>query len=263
MAFNANTAINNSVQTSINNIFQSATSNCQGSCNQFQGDINFIVSGSTTGDLKLTQECAANALCVMRTNLDTIATQQLANKQAAESGAVGSSTGGLLGWLGLGISVNSSINASKQTLQNTTTQIINNNCSSSVNQVQQNINFLITDNSQVGNVELSQSGNATANCAITSAASATITQTASNDQTASAFSGSVVATIIAGIVVALLLLWLLMGSGKKEEGTEGTDGKTGEKGKPAATKKVATTTIPTKYGNFQVPSQIQIPQIRR
>lgn len=211
MSLNVNTSINDNEQTSINNVFQSANSQCTASCRQRQDGVNVIVSNSKTGNITLSQTCQANALCVMRTNLDTIAQQQLTAKQNAEASAQGSSSSGVLGWLGIGVSVNTSANISKQTLENSTTQIINNNCNSTVDQIQQNINILVSDNAEVGQVDLSQTGDATASCAISSAASAKITQSGTSDQTATALSGSVWATIIIGLAIVLFLLYFLTG----------------------------------------------------
>ena len=207
MGYSVNTSVNTVKQTSVNNVFQSSRSLCVANCvNTIEG-VNIIIGpGATVDAITFKQECAAEALCAMKNNLDAVASNQLAAIQNAEASSVPRSV--LTGdWPGF--SINSTFNKTVQSLSNTTTQIIDSVCEANSENYLSNVNVFVGEGAGIGNVEFIQVGEATADCAIDNLASATVSNLAVSDQTALSTSGSiwlliVVVLGICGTVIAVV-----------------------------------------------------------
>jgi high-affinity nickel permease len=190
--------INVAKQMSTNEIYQSSFSICSASCQNLSEDEKYIINNSSiVGDLNLSQKCNAEALCVMKTNLEAIAAQQL----EAQSSVTTLSPGGLFNW-----TYGANTNVTSQTLENTYSQTINNLCQAEASNYRSGTLLYINDSSVVGDVDLSQSGSAQSQCAIENTASASVVQSSETEISTFTKSGSVL--IILSIVTAIILVTL-------------------------------------------------------
>lgn len=205
MAPSVNTTTNYLTQESINNIYQEANTTCLASCNADISDVNIIVKDySRVGNVSIDQMCQSDALCNVKTNLDSIATQQLEAAQLGQAQSVGQS------WLTWpGFSVNTVNNISNQYLENTISQSINTVCQSIANTELRNFNVLVSNNSEVAGIQIAQSAQANADCTVENTARASVDQTTSAEQTAKAIGGSAIVLIIMMIVIAIIVLGML------------------------------------------------------
>lgn len=196
------TAVNTTVQSSVNNLFQSAQNVCSTNCNATNENINLVFLNSTVGNVNITAQCQADSLCDMRTNLTQLATQQLDATQRASTQNNGANP---MSWSGF--SINTSVNTLTQSLENTSTQIINNVCSGTSDSINQNVN-VYAQGSTVAGITISASGSALANCTIQNSASQTVNQSEVGQQTASSTNGSVAAII--AIIVAIVVVTVIV-----------------------------------------------------
>lgn len=217
MGSSVNTAINTEIQTSTNQIFQSAQNVCQANCTAVNENINIVITnGSKIGNINITNACTASALCTMRSNLSAITEQQLQAVQQAQAKNNGNS------WFTWpGFSVNTTSNFLEQTLQNSYTQTISNVCAASANDLNENINVYVSG-STVADIDIANTANATANCAIDNTVSASVTQNETSNQDASSTNGSIAVLIIAIIVIAIIVIAVVWigSSSKKQQSTE-------------------------------------------
>jgi hypothetical protein len=204
MGSSINTALNTTIQTSTNDIFQSASNVCTARCSNTFENVNIVIGpGSKVGDVTITQQCQADALCTMKNQLDAISTQQLEAIQDAETAAPGQAA--LITWPGM--SINSSVNFTTQVLSNSVTQVINNVCEANSEQLIRNVNVYI-GGAEVGAIDFTQTGSAKAECAIENTASAKVSQTAASTQTAVSTSGSVLVLIMMIVAIAVIMIAL-------------------------------------------------------
>lgn len=214
MGSSINTALNTTIQTSTNDIFQASSSVCNASCtSDFSGGNIVIGPGAKVGDITITSRCEAEALCTMKTELDAIATQQLDAAQEAQTSAPGQAT--LITWPGF--SVNTSVNFTTQVLSNTVTQVIDSVCQATGEALITNINVYVGANAEVGAIELSAESSASAECAIENTAGVSVSQDTTAEQSAISKSGSVLVLIvlIIGLAVILISLAWITAAGKK------------------------------------------------
>ena len=230
MGASVNTAVNNSTQTSVNNAFQTASSICNVDCREDVDNVNITANASSIGGVTISQVCTPEALCTMRTSLDAISDQQLQAQQNAQATAAGG--GGILGSGVFAWAVNTTVNNTNQTLENSTTQVINNVCNASAEEYISNVNITATNGGTIGQVLLSQAASPKAACAISATASARSSQKETSDQVAiSKTVDSILATII-GLAILGLIGTILASGGKKDPTdadatTSGTEMKSG------------------------------------
>lgn len=219
MGNSVNTATNVIVQTSTNDIYQASSSICLANCNDVVKDVNIIIRDSTVPEgVKITQECTASSLCMMKNQLDSVATQQLEAAQLAEAKAPGNAA--FVTWPG--VSINTATNFTTQVLSNAVTQVIDSVCQSNVNNTVENVNIYL-DNSDVQGIEISQKGEAEASCAIENIASTTVSQKATAEQTAESTAGSALVVIFMIIAIATILIalaWIAYETKKSEKQAE-------------------------------------------
>lgn len=219
MGSSINTAINNTIQTSTNSVFQSATNICKANCtSELSGGSIIIAPGATVGGVKIEAKCTSDALCTMKTQLNTIATQQLDAVQIAVAEDPGRAF--LVTWPGF--SVNTTINNSVQTLSNSVTQVINNVCVANSSNLISNYDIYVGANAEVGLVEISLEGSAQANCAIENTVSTDVSQETSSSQEATSIGGSALVTIILILTIGVVLValaWIAAESKKNQNMT--------------------------------------------
>lgn len=195
MGAGVSTAVNNTRTTISNDVYQKADNVCRADCTNEISNIDIVVDGSNIpGGIEFKQACTAQALCTMRTVLDSVVNQNSVTNQEADSTA---------GPPLFSASVATSINNSRTNIQNTTTQIISNVCEASTSNLITDVNILISD-SNVAYIAFDQEGNATADCAIDSTASSTVDQTSRTEQTATATTGIDLGALIAIVVIAIV-----------------------------------------------------------
>jgi hypothetical protein len=217
MGSSVNTSVNTEIQTSTNQIFQSAQSVCQANCTAVNENINVVITnGSKVGNINITNQCTASALCTMRSNLSSITEQQLEAVQQAQAKNNGNSW---FTWPGM--SINTTSNFLEQTLQNSYTQTITNVCNATTTDLNKDINVYVSG-STVADVNISNIGNASASCSIDNTISASVTQNESSNQSATSTNGSIsvlIVAIIAIAVVIIVVVWL-GASQRKQQSTE-------------------------------------------
>jgi len=216
MGASVSTAVNDSYTNIRNTVFQEANNTCTATCSNLQeGDVIIISGGSNVGgNIILDQQCTADSLCVMRTNLDSIVQQGSITNQDSTAKAKQP-------WFSANVAT--TYNYSTTFIENMTTQIITNVCEAIVENIQRNITILIDSGSNVvGDVQLTQSGSATANCAIDASASSSVTQTSSTDQTATSVSGSDLSAIIIALICAGALVAAMSTKKKDDKKAEGS-----------------------------------------
>jgi len=205
MGHSLSKTVNDTSQIAVNEIIQKTRTTCIASCKQNVDNVNIVVTnGSIIGDIIISQKCEAVALCSMKTNLDTIATQQLDTIQNGEAIALARTW---INWPGTSVAV--SKNTTHQELYNSVTQSINNFCNATVENSVTNLNVYISDYSEVGAFTIQQEGNAQANCTIENITSASVTQQASSSQTAKASAGSVLLMIVALLVIMIIVIGVI------------------------------------------------------
>lgn len=194
MGAGASTAVNTTRTDISNEVYQKSDNVCRASCSNIAEDITIVIENSNVpGGITFTQACSAQALCTMRTNLDSVVNQNSVTNQNAEA---------TVGIPLFTAGVATTINNSKTNIQNTTTQIINNVCEANVQNLLSDINILVSD-SNVGFLAFDQEGSAVADCAIDATASSVVDQTSRTEQTATSTVGT---DIFALIVLAIIVL---------------------------------------------------------
>ena len=188
-------------QIAINNVLQESRTTCLALCGQNVENINLAVTnGSYMGDIVISQECKADALCTIKTELETIALQELETIQFADSASQASPA--LITWPGFTIST--AVNIVNQNLYNTITHTIDNTCAAVAQQSVKNINVLVSDNSEVGGFYINQTADVEANCTVENIAKVEATQSAKTDQTSVAKAGSIL--VLLAVIVAVIIL---------------------------------------------------------
>ena len=207
MGLKVSLSANTVVQQSVNDVLQVASNTCLARCEPTAENVRIIIdNGSQIGDVTITQTCNVDSLCSMKTSLESISTQQLESIQASQ--AINQDSPSLLTWPSIGIA--GAVNMTFQSLQNTVTQVIDNNCEAVSQQTARNILVYANDNSQVGGFTLTQESSVTAQCAMESSGSVLNSQTAFTDQYASSGNGSMIIIIIGVILVALMAFAFLL-----------------------------------------------------
>ena len=220
MGVNLSTIVNETTQVGYANVLQSTRTTCLAKCAPTTRNVNVIVTGnSSIGDIVITQECTAEAMCTIKTELETVALQTFDSVNYAEL-----QSSGPTGWLAIvwpGWRINTTVNTTEQYLYNNITQVINNSCVALSSPEIENVNVFVSDNSTVGNFTIEQQATSVASCQIESVANAYSYQDASSSQSGGISYGSTLALILVvvlAVITTIIVIYLnLQGSKAKRE----------------------------------------------
>lgn len=174
------TSLNVLSQRSVNYILQESQNTCLTNCNSNIENVTIVIdNGSRVGNIVIESKCNAQTVCTMKTELATIAAQQLDAYQLAESQNFGRSF-----QIFPGTRIAQSRNIVFQELENIITQSINNSCETNANSSIQNLTLYVGNNSEVAGYAISSSTTATTNCSMENTAKSEVTQAARSEQTA-------------------------------------------------------------------------------
>lgn len=192
--------VNQNTQKSMNEVYQSSSQSCTASCSDIQSGNVIFLDGTTSGDISFTQNCTANANCMMDQALQSLTDQLLTLKQGNQTEA---------NLFGGGINFGSvNLNLSDQEIKNQVTQIMSSLCTADVNNVQ-NGNIVYARNSKTGKISFTQSGNANADCVMQNAATAKANLSASATQSNAVVAGGIGGII--GLVIFIIILAIILG----------------------------------------------------
>jgi hypothetical protein len=220
--------LNNTAQTTLNQVYQTANQSCVASCSNVQSGNTVFLDGSTTGNITFDQTCSASASCTINTTLDNLVTQL---QQAQQSNANTSTLFGGLNMMSL------ASNVSNQSTTNQVQQIMNTVCQADVNNLQSD-NMVYARNSTTGDIAFVQNGNAQADCIMTNLAIAKADQTQAATQSNTITSGGIGAMI----VIAIIIVALVLISSRKKKDTDQTTPPT------TTTAKTPSTAVGSKIG---------------
>jgi len=197
-----------SVQTAINNTYQSAKNSCNADCNQIISGNVIVLNNSTAGNITFTQRCTADASCYMKNAVDAAVqtfqdSKVLANAQPA---------------LFPGVQLNVTKSSNKQDITNSITQLLENNCHANVNQTIQD-NIIYATSSTLKDIGFLQEGNASARCVMENSARLQLQMKQTGDTTATSGRNT---SLIAGIIglVILVVIIIIVASAIKKNTTE-------------------------------------------
>lgn len=192
--------VNQSKQTSLNDVFQASSQACAASCSNVQSGNIVFLDGTTTGDINFVQSCEADANCMMTQALQSLTDQLLTLKQGNQSEA---------NLFGGGFNVGTvNLNLSEQEIKNQVTQIMSALCTADVTNVQ-NGNIVYARNSKTGNISFKQDGNAKADCVMQNSATAKAKLAADNTQTNAITAGGIGGII--GLVILIIIIAVIFG----------------------------------------------------
>lgn len=164
MGASVSTTRNMVVRTTDNEVIQRSENICRATCTNQIDNVNVIVEErARIGDITIRQQCESNALCVMKTSLDSIALTDLNTDQNLDSSNPGKP---------FVVSRQRSVNNVTETLRNSVTQAISNVCDATAANIANNITFYVGAEAQAGDFNLTQEGVVSASCEIDSLASA-------------------------------------------------------------------------------------------
>jgi hypothetical protein len=222
MGVNLSTIVNETTQVGYTNVLQSTNTTCLAKCAPTVRNVNIIVTGnSSIGDIIITQECTAEAMCTIKTELESIAVQEFESINYSELQASGPT-----GWLSIlwpGWRINTTVNTTEQYLYNNITQVVQNSCVALSNPNIENVNVFVSDNSSVGNFIIEQQATAIAACQIESVASSYSYQDASSDQYAGIKYGSTFALIliiVLAVITTIVVIYLNLQATKSKREQE-------------------------------------------
>ena len=203
-------SISNVKQRAVNETYQRAENSCTAECNQIQSGTTIVLDNTTAGDITFTQRCTADASCYMTNALEaSVVTFQKADaiSEAAPS-------------LFPGFQINKTKATTDTEIQNQMTQIMNNLCEGSVNQVQEEQVIYATD-STVGNIGFTQEGNAFARCVMEN--SGRLELQMRQEGSATALSGAAASGLggLIALVIIVVVVIIILKNMKKKEGEEG------------------------------------------
>nr|QBK90939.1 MAG: lipid membrane protein [Pithovirus LCPAC201] len=217
------------IQTITNNIFEDSSEVCIAKCTAIQSGDTIIISGSTTGNVTLTNQCEASASCAMNQQLDS----QVADIMKAL--AQQTNTSSSIWPVSFKFDNKNNSVTIRQAITNNITQIMESICQSTDTNIQENDVIVFTD-SEGGNITLSNQGSANSTCTLNNVARQVVfnQQTAKTNQTnkmTSIFTTILVIVVIVLIIGALLVLLIigpigiknLMGSSDKGKGDGESD----------------------------------------
>lgn len=206
-----------------NDLIGSSRAICQASCTSVQSsNVYFLNNVRTTDGIVFDNECQSNLSCVANQSMSS-ATQNLTNAVSNQK-----STNPAYGFITASYE-NDNVFAD---ITNRTTELINTTCSATVNNVQDdNVYFLTNDaisgvNSEGSSLSFTNGANssATANCSLTNLSKilAYNQNQTSSDQTSTAANGFLV--IIAIIVIGVIIAGIFGSIGGKKDKKDGESG---------------------------------------
>jgi len=221
-----------------NDVLQAANSTCSISCNQSQDGNTIIISNSTTGNISFSQTCSiVGSNCTIKAYLD-------ANLDTVLSSMQKQTTVSAKGFPDIGFSYSDQSTSVSESVKNSITQLINNNCQVSTNQSFDN-NYVYVSGSTTGNLTFAQSSDITnSDCILDtiSKAVASTKETAATDQTSADIGTLALIGLVVGAIVMIIVLIFVftiatkaisgmgskisstMGDGRSEPGGYGTYG---------------------------------------
>jgi hypothetical protein len=142
------------------NIMQQYSGSCDVECNNDMSNIDLdLIRTKVGGDITLTQACTANASCLISSN--TSATADAIFKATNSSSA---SDPQIISALNPGVQVDISRSSSVQQIQDTISQLTNQNCKVSSTNQMNNIDIFAYDSDIGGSIQLAQQGNVGGQC---------------------------------------------------------------------------------------------------
>ena len=188
-----------------NDVLQAANSTCSISCNQSQDGNTIIISDSTTGDISFSQTCSiVGSNCTIKAYLD-------ANLDTVLSSMLKQSTVSAKGFPDIGFSYSDQSSSVSESVKNSITQLINNNCQVSTNQSFNN-NYVYVTGSTTGNLTFAQSSEITnSDCILDtiSKAVASTKETADTDQSSADIGTlALIGLVVAAIVMIIVLIFV-------------------------------------------------------
>jgi hypothetical protein len=185
-----------------NDVLQAANSTCSISCNQSQDGNTIIISNSTTGNISFSQTCSiVGSNCTIKAYLD-------ANLDTVLSSMQKQTTVSAKGFPDIGFSYSDQSTSVSESVKNSITQLINNNCQVSTNQSFDN-NYVYVSGSTTGNLTFAQSSDITnSDCILDtiSKAVASTKETAATDQTSADIGTLALIGLVVGAIVMIIVL---------------------------------------------------------
>ena len=213
-----------------NDVLQAANSSCSISCNQSQDGNTIIISNSTTGNISFSQTCSiVGSNCTIKAYLD-------ANLDTVLSSMQKQSTVSAKGFPDIGFNYSDQSTSVSESVKNSITQLINNNCQVSTNQSFNN-NYVYVSGSTTGSLTFAQSSQIqNSDCILDtiSKAVASTKESASTDQSSADIGTLALLALVVGAIVMIIVLIFVFtiatkaigGMGSKISSTMG-DGRSG------------------------------------
>lgn len=185
-----------------NDVLQAANSTCSISCNQSQDGNTIIISNSTTGNISFSQTCSiVGSNCTIKAYLD-------ANLDTVLSSMQKQTTVSAKGFPDIGFSYSDQSTSVSESVKNSITQLINNNCQVSTNQSFDN-NYVYVSGSTTGNLTFAQSSDIkNSDCILDTLAKAVAStkETAATDQTSADVGTLALLALVVGAIVMIIVL---------------------------------------------------------
>lgn len=215
------TSVADSVQTAVNQTYQSAKNTCDANCNQLISGNVIVLNNSTAGNIQFTQRCTADASCYMKNAVDASVTAF----QDAKVGANASPA------LFPGVQVNTTVSSNRQDITNELTQILENLCNANVNQTIQD-NIIYATDSTLKDIGFLQEGNASARCVMENSARLQLQMKQTGDTTATSGRNLSFISAIIALVIIVVIIVVVMGAIKKNTAEKPKEGQGDQQGQP-------------------------------
>lgn len=185
-----------------NDVLQAANSTCSISCNQSQDGNTIIIDNSTTGDITFSQTCSiVGSNCTIKAYLD-------ANLDTVLSAMLKQTTVSSKGFPDIGFSYSDQSTSVTESVKNSITQLINNNCQVSTNQSFNN-NYVYVKGSTTGDLTFAQNSQITnTDCILDtiSKAVASTKESAETDQSSADIGTLALIGLVVGAIVMIVVL---------------------------------------------------------
>jgi len=192
-----------------NSILQASSETCIATCTNVEDNNTIIINGTSIGgNLDLTQQCKAQASCIMANQLDS----QVQNIVKAMAEQKQTSKTSPFSFSFKGQNNEAQIN---QNITNSVTQIMNTACQSTSDNMMVNDTIVLTNDRVGGNFVLSQSGDATSNCTMNNLAKQVLFNkeraTADQTQTIESVFFLIILAIIICLIVGAIIVFMVVG----------------------------------------------------
>jgi ATP-dependent Zn protease len=221
MGSNTSLSIDQS-QTISNSSLNAVVNQCTARCDQIQSGNVVIIQGSTIGgNVTFDQECKATMTCEINNNLETDVSNILdaISKQTSVTAK---------GFPDFNFdNVNQSL-TSKQIITNSLTNLINNSCSASSTQIQNNNYTYVSNSTIAGSLQFTQKGDASAACVLTNRSAIKLANKASASASQSSTILGTGGIILALIVVVIIIIGVVFFISRLKKGKGGGGGASAE-----------------------------------